>query len=238
MNHNQTLIIEHFSSEYEGKYDCIVSNLGGTITRYQWVKLRETEQHASIYGADIAIPVFIAVGAVLTLAVILVAIAKICLTTGRWKAPPTPPTPRLTQFDLPEEDHETESCRLTLSRDGSPYGQPVCHGCNGCAGTCHQCNSCHYNFNGLYGCSNGGGMAPGLPGPLHGGSIIGVRGCHTPSPSHIPHLPSPHSQLMSEYHNYGQGTLPAHRMDTLRREMTLKYKDSRRSASPRLSAEF
>lgn len=238
VNHNQTMIIEHFSSKHEGKYDCIVSNLGGTITRYQWVKLRETEQHASIYGADIAIPVFIAVGAVLILAIILVAIAKICLTTGRWKAPPTPPTPRLTQFDLPEEDHETESCRLTLSRDGSPYGQAVCQGCNGCAGNCHQCSSCHYNFNGLYGCSNGGGMVNGLPGPMHGGSIIGVRGCHTPVQSHVPSIPSPNSQLMSEFTNYGQNTLPAHRMDTLRREMTIQYKDSRRSASPRLSAEF
>jgi len=232
LNYNQTMVIEQFSSRHEGKYDCIVSNIGGTVTRYQWVKLRETEHHASIYGADIAVPVFIAVGAVLILAIVLVAIAKICLTTGRWKAPPTPPTPRLTQFDLPDEDHETESCRLTLSRDGSPYGQAVCHGCNGCAGNCHQCSSCHYNYNGLYGCS-------GLPKPMQGGSILGVRACHTPVPGHIPSLPSPTQQLMSDFPSFGQNTLPAHRMDTLRRgEMTIKYNDTRRSASPRLSAEF
>ena len=131
-NHNQTIIIENFESRHEGKYDCTVSNLGGMVRRFQWVKLTETQQHASIYGADIAIPVFIAVGAVIILAIICVAIAKICLTTGRWnKAPPSPPTPRLTQFDMPDQDdHETESCRLTLSRDGSPYAQQVSIDCN------------------------------------------------------------------------------------------------------------
>ena len=77
----------------------------------------------------------------------------ICIPSPR---PPTPPTPRLTQFDMPEEG-ETESCRLTLSRDGSPFvnGGPgaggICHGCTGCQGTCHQvmymhgCHGCHVN---------------------------------------------------------------------------------------------
>ena len=73
------------------------------------------------------------------------------------------------QFDLPEEeDHEAESCRLTLSRDGSPFipanNSGMCHGCNGCAGSCHQCSACHYSFNGIYGCT-----AP----PYAGGSILG-----------------------------------------------------------------
>ena len=237
-NHNQTMIIEKFSSGHEGKYDCIVTNLGGTAARYQWVKLRETEQRASIYGMDIAIPVFIAVGAVIVLAVICVAIAKVCLTTGRWnKAPPTPPTPRLTQFDLPDcEDQETESCRLTLSRDGSPniYGQAVCHGCQGCSGTCHHCNQCHYNYNGLYGCT-----APGMMAGYQGGSVLGVRSVHSPVPS-VGRIPSPTTTLLGEYNTYGHytGTLPPHRMDTLRREMSARFKESRRSASPRISAEF
>jgi hypothetical protein len=119
---------------------------------------------------------------------------------------------------------------LTLSRDGSPYAQQTmsmstggCHGCGGCQGTCHQCSACHYNYNGLYGCQ--------------GGSILGVRTCATPT------LLSPsESQAMSEFPQYphyaGIGTLPAHRIqDTLRREMSRKLKE-RRSASPRLSAEF
>ena len=240
-NHNQTIIIESFQSQYEGKYDCVVSNIGGVVRRYQWVKLKETQQHASIYSADIAIPVFIAVGAVIILAIICVVIAKICLTTGRWnKAPPTPPTPRLTQFDMPDQDdQETESCRLTLSRDGSPYGQSmsVCHGCNGCSGTCHQCSQCHYNYNGLYGCNGGSGM--GLMNSFHhGGSVLGVRSVHTPVNGLSPPNIGPTTTLLDNYHMYGQNTLPVHRMDTLRREMTSKFKDGRRSASPRISAEF
>ena len=235
------MIIEKFSSGHEGKYDCIVTNLGGSTARYQWVKLRETDQQDSIYGMDIAIPVFIAVGAVIILAIICVAIAKVCLTTGRWnKAPPSPPAPRLTQFDLPDcEDQETESCRLTLSRDGSPniYGQAVCHGCQGCSGTCHQCSQCHYNYNGLYGCTAHQGGSLAMMGSYHGGSILGVRSAGSP----VPRVPSPvTTTLLGEFQTYGQltNTLPPHRMDTLRREMAAKFKESRRSVSPRISAEF
>ena len=99
---------------------------------------------STIYSTGIAIPVFIAVGVAVILAILLILIAKLCTRNGRWKAPPTPPTPRLTQFDMPEEE---ESCRLTLSRDGSPFvaggGGPnmnICHGCTGCQGSCHQCS--------------------------------------------------------------------------------------------------
>ena len=129
------------------------------------------------------------------------------------------------------EDQETESCRLTLSRDGSPniYGQAVCHGCQGCS------QQCHYNYNGLYGCSSQP-LQPGMMSSYHGGSVIGVRSVHTP----VPRIPSPTTTLLGEYSSYGQytGTLPPHRMDTLRREMAAKFKESRRSASPRISAEF
>ena len=249
-NHNCTMIIENFQSQHAGKYDCIVHNLGGTVTRFQWVKLSETQQRASIYGADIAIPVFIAVGAVIILAIICLAIAKVCLTTGRWnKAPPTPPTPRLTQFDMPDQDihdHETESCRLTLSRDGSPYGQAVCHGCRGCSGECHQCSQCHYNYNGLYGCTTSGSGMGLMSSYHHGGSIIGVLPSHTP----VPRIPSPNTTLLGEFHTYSQHTLPINRMNTLGREsmsrmntlgrgfMPPQTEESRRSASPRISADF
>ena len=117
-----------------------------------------------------------------------------------------PPTPRLTQFDMPEDDQEAESCRLTLSRDGSPFGNgnvPVCHGCTGCQGSCHQCTACHYNFNGIYGCTTGpyGGNVMYSSG---GGSILGVRGCGTPGYS-------AGSQLMNEFNMYSQQTLPSSR---------------------------
>ena len=258
-NHNQTIIIENF--QHEGKWECIVTNLGGSLRRYQWVRLLETQQRASIYNSNIAIPVFIAIGAVLILAIVLVLIAKAILSTGRWSKapvpPPTPPTPRLTQFDLPpdQETEETESCRLTLSRDGSPYGQmpPVCHGCQGCSGTCHACNTCHYNYNGLYGCTQSSGL--GLVNSYHhGGSIMGVRSLHSPSHQHmslnspvntpgLPPIMSPNTSLLGEfptYPTYSQhGTLPAHRMDTLRREMSAKFKESRRSVSPpKVSVDF
>ena len=227
----QNLVLESVSAAQEGRYACTVENIGGREVRHRWLRLGEEGGLASLYGADIAIPVLISVGVALVLALFLVMLARLCLTSCRtWKAPPTPPTPRLTQYELPEDGLETESCRLTLSRDGSPYAQQTmsmstgaCHGCGGCQGTCHQCSACHYNYNGLYGCQ--------------GGSILGVRSCATPT------LMSPSdSQAMSEFPQYphyaGIGTLPAHRIqDTLRREMSRKLKE-RRSASPRLSAEF
>ena len=80
-----------------------------------------------------------------------------------------------------------------------------------------------------------------MMGSYHGGSILGVRSVHTP----VPRVPSPTTTtLLGEFQTYGQltsintGTLPPHRMDTLRREMAAKFKESRRSASPRISAEF
>merc|ERR1712038_1832285 len=156
---------------------------------------------AAFYGSNIAVPIIIAISIALLLVLLIVIIVRLCLTSCRtWKAPPSPPTPRLTQYELPEEGQETESCRLTLSRGGSPYAHSLsppqsvaqsCHGCGGCQGTCHQCSSCHYNYNGLYGCQ--------------GGSVLGVRGmeyCHTPlsiAPSH-----SPSSQALSDLTQYSQ----------------------------------
>ena len=226
----QSLVLQRVEREQEGRYVCTVTNLGGVEVRHRWLELGEEGALEALLSGGVAIPVLIAVCVALVLALFLVLLVRLCLSSCRtWKAPPTPPTPRLTQYELPEDGLETESCRLTLSRDGSPYAQSMmgtvqsqggCHGCGGCQGTCHQCSACHYNYNGLYGCS--------------GGSIMGVRSCGTPTMS-------PESQAMSEfpvYPNYGMGTLPAHRIqDTLRREMSRKLKE-RRSASPRLSAEF
>lgn len=226
-NRNQTLVVDKFTREDEGRYECKASNRGGAASAFQWIKLSSSQQAASMYSSSIAVPVFIAVGAALVLAIILVAVAKICVSTGRWKAPPTPPTPRLTQFDLPEdEDQEAESCRLTLSRDGSPFIPGVCQGCQGCSGQCHQqqCQGCHYNMNGIYGCS--GNMSPVNQHFGGNGSLVGVRPGNSPPPG---------STCMSDY---SQHTLPNNRMYTLRREGTLRKNKESRSASPRLSAEF
>ena len=203
---NQTLLLRNLRAEDAGKYECLVTNQGGSTAVFQTVEVQESSIMATIYATGIAIPVFIAVGIAVVLAIILILLAKLCVRSGRWKAPPTPPTPRLTQFDIPEDDQEAESCRLTLSRDGSPFGNgnvPVCHGCTGCQGSCHQCTACHYNFNGIYGCTTGpyGGNVMYSSG---GGSILGVRGCGTPGYS-------AGSQLMNEFNMYSQQTLPSSR---------------------------
>lgn len=190
--------------EHEGKWECIASNIGGNITRYQWVKINVNDLQTSFYSSELAIPLFIAVGAALILAILLIVIIRLCFVRGRWKNPPTPPTPRLTQYELPEDEQDTESCRLTISRDGSHFSTMTsngkqgqinltgqCNGCSGCTGTCHQCSACHYNnpySAGLYGCTGGNlGLhgSIGIPYPANGsmmgtlqrggGSVLGIR---------------------------------------------------------------
>jgi hypothetical protein len=208
----QTLEVRGVGPAQEGRYMCTVSNLGGSQVRHCWLRIgAEAGGFASFYDSDIAVPVIIAVSVSLVLVLIVVILIRLCVTSCRtWKTPPSPPTPRLTQYELPEEGQETESCRLTLSRGGSPYQQSMapsqaggCHGCGGCQGTCHQCSACHYNYNGLYGCQ--GGTLGRCQGSTLGGSVLGVRGmdyCHTPlslAPSH-----SPGSQALSDLTQYGQ----------------------------------
>jgi len=222
---NQSLYLTDLTKADSGRYECHVTNSSGATAVFQNVQVEEASLLASIFATGIAIPVFIAVGVAVVLAIVLILLARLCLCRngggrigrgGRWKAPPTPPTPRLTQFDMPDDDVDlqdaAESCRLTLSRDGSPFvntttalstvtaAGTVCHGCTGCQGTCHQCSGCHYNFNGIYGCttmaaahahhaatagspySNGGSTGGTLYSTGGGGSILGVRGC-TPGPT-------------------------------------------------------
>jgi len=198
----QNLVLKEVGPEQEGRYACTVTNIGGSQVRHRKLKIGEEDGgFAAFFGSNIAVPIIIAVSIALLLALLIVIIVRLCLTSCRsWKTPPSPPTPRLTQYELPEEGQETESCHLTLSRGGSPYAHSLsppqsvaqsCHGCGGCQGTCHQCSACHYNYNGLYGCQ--------------GGSVMGVRGmeyCHTPlsiAPSH-----SPTSQAMSDLTQYSQ----------------------------------
>ena len=201
----QSLVLREVGLAQEGRYACTVSNQGGTEKRHRRLRVvKDGGGLAAYFGSDFTVPIIIAVSVALVLVLIIVILIRLCITScGTWKTPPSPPTSHLTQFEMPEEGHETESCRLTLSRGGSPYNHSLsgttsppaaCH-CSGCQSTCHQCSGCHYNYNGLYGGCQG--------------SVVGVRGteyCHTPLslPSH-----SPGSQALSDLSHSHYGGLGA-----------------------------
>ena len=93
-----------------------------------------SSQEHELY-ANISVPVIIAFACAIVLVVILIIIARLCYCRRKrfkrdtaWKDPPTPPTPRLTQYERPQncEASDEEDCRATLTsttRDGSisPY---------------------------------------------------------------------------------------------------------------------
>ena len=66
-------------------------------------------------SSSLAIPIYIGVGVALVGAVVALVLARRCCGP-RFKAPLTPPTPRLTQYEQPED---TESCRLTADTCGT-----------------------------------------------------------------------------------------------------------------------
>ena len=92
-----------------------------------------------MFYENISVPVIIAVVVAIALVILLLVAAKVCYSrhhTRRkrvWKAPPTPPTPRLTQYEAPGVDggsvygqsrlpYIDDDCRMTLTsltRDGS-----------------------------------------------------------------------------------------------------------------------
>ena len=95
-----------------------------------------------VFYENISVPVIIAVVVAIALVILLLVAAKVCYSrhhTRRkrvWKAPPTPPTPRLTQYEAPGVDggsvytmtgqsrlpYIDDDCRMTLTsltRDGS-----------------------------------------------------------------------------------------------------------------------
>ena len=96
---NQTLIVRRMEEADAGRYECVVANQGGVTSLYQMVRVEETAATllASIYASGIVVPVCIAVGIAIVLAALLLLMSRLCWNRGRWKAPPTPPTPRLTQ---------------------------------------------------------------------------------------------------------------------------------------------
>ena len=195
----------------EGRYECVASNIGGSVTRYQMVKLKQTQLPASVYSSQIAIPIYICVSAALIISIILLISVK-CCCKRRIKSPATPPTPRLTQYEQPDE---TESSRLT---------PPSCH---------TQCSACHYNYNGLYASE---------PEPLTGigaGNIMNTRSCYTPPPLNWPrnsYAPSSIPSPMSDFTTYSHSTLPL-RMETLNVAISKRLQE-RQNNSPPLTAEF
>jgi hypothetical protein len=97
---NQTLVVGRMEPADAGRYECVVANQGGRTSLYQMVRVEETNLLATIYASGIVVPVAIAVGIALVLAAGLLLLGRMCWNKGRWKAPPTPPTPRLTQVLL------------------------------------------------------------------------------------------------------------------------------------------
>ena len=238
----QTLVVSPLGQEDEGRYECVASNIGGSVSRYQLVKLKPIPRPSSVFTPQIAIPIYIAIGVALVIAVLtLVAIKYCCSRTI--KSPATPPTPRLTQYEQPEE---TESCRLTSQ--GSSHSQETMRSCQGCSPPSYpECSACQYN--GLY-CSHPG-PAPlqesphhhqGIPANIPGSSLVGLRACYSPSGSHYPgyapSIPSPLSDFTnysqhSQYSQYSQATLPLPmRMETLNREISKRLQERQSQVSP------
>ena len=130
----QVLRITYVTKKDEGVYECLAKNRGGKRTARRVLQLKSTAEEGEIY-ANIAMPVIIAFACAIVLVIILIILARICYGRNKrlkrntgWKDPPTPPTPRLTQYERPQncEGSDDEDCRATLTsttRDGSisPY---------------------------------------------------------------------------------------------------------------------
>ena len=229
----QTLIVSPVGPEDEGRYECVAANIGGSVSRYQLVKLKPIPRPSSVFTPQIAIPIYIAIGVALVIAVLTLVAIKYCCSRNI-KSPATPPTPRLTQYEQPEE---TESCRLT-SHGSSQETMRSCQGCS--PPTYQECSACQYN--GLY-C---GHPAPaphqdllqgGIQGPILGSSLVGVRSCYSPT-GYPPSIPSPLSDFTnysqhSHYSQYSQNTLPLPmRMETLNREISKRLQERQSQVSP------
>ena len=239
VNRRQTLIVNPVGPTDEGRYECVASNIGGSVSRYQLVKLKQTPLPASVFSPHIAIPIYIAIGVALVIAVLTLVAIKYCCARSL-KSPATPPTPRLTQYEQPEE---TESCRLT-SHGSHGSSQETMRSCQGCSAPAFpECSACQYG--GLY-CSHPG-PAPhqdpgGIPGPILGSSLVGVRSCYSPTGSHYPgyapSIPSPLSDFTnysqhSQHSQFSQNTLPLPmRMETLNREISKRLQERQSQVSP------
>ena len=263
-DNRQTLMVRDIGPGDSGRYECVASNIGGSVTRYQEVRIAPVSGPPSVYSSQLAIPIYIGVGVALLISVLVLIMVRFCCHRSL-KSPATPPTPRLTQYEQPED---TESCRLTGPgpRDTGSVSPPPCHG----AGhyNTSQCSACHYtgSYNALYGYGPGSEPDSGIPATIMGSSLIGVRSCYSPGPgcqpAHYDHppapalytptpgplslptpapgIPSPMSDFTA-YSHYGPAhhtaTLP-YRMETLNREISKRLQERQNESSPPLTAEF
>ena len=247
INRRQTLIVRSVGAEDEGRYECVASNIGGSVSRYQLVKLKPTPEPATVFTPKLAIPIYIAIGVALLIAIVTLLGIKFCCRRSL-KSPGTPPTPRLTQYEQPED---TESCRLTSPASSHETFRTEVRSCQGCPGTFppsyHQeCAACQYNYNGLY-LNQGPPVShqdTGIPGPILGSSYMGVRSCYSPTgsnyptyassipPSIPPSIPSPLSDF-TNYSPYSGNTLTLPlRMETLNREISKRLQERQSQVSP------
>ena len=254
-DNRQTLMVTELGPGDSGRYECVASNIGGSVTRHQEVRVTPVSgPPGSVYSSQLAIPIYIGVGVALLISVIVLVLVRFCCHRSI-KSPATPPTPRLTQYEQPED---TESCRLTGpgARDTGSVSPGPCHS----AHYAPQCSACHYtgSYTGLYGYGPGPGAVSepdsGIPATIMGSSLIGVRSCYSPGPGYAPaHSPTPLSlpspapgipSPMSDftaYSHYGPAhhtaTLP-YRMETLNREISKRLQERQNESSPPLTAEF
>ena len=215
--------------------------------RYQEVSIAQVSPGGgSILSSQLAIPIYIGVGVALLISLVILVLVRSCCHR-RIKSPATPPTPRLTQYEQPED---TESCRLTGSV--SPVSQSRLHLSGGCQGSHYapQCSACHYtgSYTGLYGYTGASAVSEpdsGIPATIMGSSLLGVRSCYSPGPGYAappaPGIPSPMSDFTA-YSHYSPaqhtGTLP-YRMETLNREISKRLQERQNEGgSPPLTAEF
>ena len=169
LEHRQLVRINYITQKDEGLYKCKAENRVGNTQASHMVLLKSTAEKDALY-AHISLPVIVAVVIALILVVLLIILAKICYNKQKktssistnsppWKEPPTPPTPRLTQFELPlttpppssHYSNEDEECRITLtSRQEevgltggsiSPIHAPHPHPC--CNSVYASRNHCH-----------------------------------------------------------------------------------------------
>ena len=119
----QVLEVSYVSPTDEGLYSCVAENKVGAWSSQEIVALRATIETETAYE-NLSVPVIVAVAVAVALVIVIVCVVKLCYdgrnrkrkvkaapnpaaaaatarspTTG-WKAPPTPPTPRLTQYEM------------------------------------------------------------------------------------------------------------------------------------------
>ena len=139
----QVLEVSYVSPADEGLYSCVAENKVGSWSSQEIVALRATIESEAAYE-NLSVPVIVAVAVAVALVVVIVCVVKLCYdsrnrkrkvkaapnTTGSprcWKAPPTPPTPRLTQYEMsPEEEVDPDDSGSVVDCRYAPPLIPLC----------------------------------------------------------------------------------------------------------------